>query len=197
MRRQKDEDTGLTPKQERFAQLVAGGMPNGKAYREAFESQASDDTCNRRGYDHVRAPAIVERVRSLRAQVADQAVLQLVDVLNETRRLMLATPAKLVRVDANGKVTFKLPHELDPDTAAAIASFEIDDLGRVKYRFWDKNAALDRAAKILGAFERDNRQKRDALTELMERLVGNVIGPSPEAARLPGVTFSGTEEEDD
>ncbi len=30
----------------------------------------------------------------------------------------------------------KLLHELDPDTRAAVASFEVDQYGVVKYGFW-------------------------------------------------------------
>ncbi|HNL91236.1 MAG TPA: hypothetical protein PKH05_19300, partial [Nitrospira sp.] len=48
---------------------------------------------------------------------------------------------------------------LDDATRAAVASFEIDATGRIKYRFWDKNAALEKAAKHLGLYKADNEQR--------------------------------------
>jgi hypothetical protein len=57
-----------------------------------------------------------------------------------------------------------LPNELDAATRAAVASFEIDEYGRVKYKFWDKNTALTNAAKIKGLFEVDNKQQAATVT---------------------------------
>lgn len=62
--------------------------------------------------------------------------------------------------------------ELDDDTAACIVGLEVleqwegvgDDrrlVGQLKkYKIADKNAALDKAAKILGMYERDNTQNQ-------------------------------------
>lgn len=57
--------------------------------------------------------------------------------------------------------------ELYDDTAAAVASFEqkLIKKGRkivgqiVKIRLWDKNAALEKAMKFHGLFEKDNKQR--------------------------------------
>jgi phage terminase small subunit len=66
-------------------------------------------------------------------------------------------------------------HELDDETAAAIASVEVREEfegqgeGRKlvgytkKIRFWDKPAAINMAMKHLGLFERDNSQRRENL----------------------------------
>ena len=63
-------------------------------------------------------------------------------------------------------------HELDDDTARVISGLEIYEewtgsgknrrfVGRVKkYRFADKNSALERAAKIRAMFTEDNRQRQ-------------------------------------
>ena len=54
---------------------------------------------------------------------------------------------------------------MSPDVRACIASMDFDrDTGRVtKIRFWDKNAALEKAMKHHGLYERDNDQKRENL----------------------------------
>ena len=44
-----------------------------------------------------------------------------------------------------------------------MASFEIDEYGRIRYKFWDKNVALINAAKILGLFAADNKQQLPVL----------------------------------
>jgi phage terminase small subunit len=80
---------------------------------------------------------------------------------------ILAEVAKLAHSDiagimaTDGKV--KLPHELDAVTRAAVASFKIDEYGRIEYKFWDKNTALEKAMKHLGLYEKDNAQKPAAL----------------------------------
>jgi phage terminase small subunit len=98
---------------------------------------------------------------------------------------MLSSPAGIIDLSDPKKPRVKLPHELDAATAAAISSFEIDDMGRIKYRFWDKNSSLERAAKILGAFKEDNRQK-NPITALLGQLSGNVLKPKPEGAEFDG-----------
>ena len=52
-------------------------------------------------------------------------------------------------------------HKLPPDLRATIASIEFDpETGAVKkLRFWDKNAALDKAMRHLALFDRDNSQR--------------------------------------
>jgi phage terminase small subunit len=76
-----------------------------------------------------------------------------------------------------GKLIVLMPNELDAATRSAVRSFKIDDLGRIEYHFWDKNAALERAAKILGLFKVENAQRADALGALLAGLQGNVVMP--------------------
>jgi hypothetical protein len=173
---------GLTPAREIFAQAVAGGM----SLRDAFIKSHPHAARWKIDGLHVKAsqmnaePAVQARIAAIQAEASERTVLKLVDVLEETRRIMLSTPAGIIDAKT-GKV--KLPHELDPATAAAVASFEIDDLGRIRYKFWDKNASLERAAKILGAFKKDNEQQVDPLAKLLATLAGNVFRPNPAAAK--------------
>lgn len=83
--------------------------------------------------------------------------------LRELGRLAYADPRKLVNADGS----LKQLHELDDDTAACIASFEVDELradgasiGQTKkIKVWDKNSAIEKAMKYLGLYEKDNEQK--------------------------------------
>ena len=94
--------------------------------------------------------------------------------LRETARIAYSDPRKIMHED--GRI--KMPHELDEDTAAAIASFEVSFDGSIKYKFWPKTTAIDQAHKIQGHYERDNKQKADPLRELLGALGGNVLGVS-------------------
>lgn len=76
--------------------------------------------------------------------------------------------------------SIKMPHELDEETAAAIASFKVSFDGGIEYKFWPKTTALDMANKIQGGYEKDNRQKTDPLRALLDSLSGNVLGVSRE-----------------
>ena len=55
----------LTPKQERFAQLVAGGSSQADAYREAFNSNGKDSTVHSEGSRLMKDPKVTARVDAL------------------------------------------------------------------------------------------------------------------------------------
>jgi len=57
-----------------------------------------------------------------------------------------------------------------------VASFKIDEYGRIEYKFWPKNAAIDMAMKHLGLFKEDNKQKGSGAAEFLAGLQSNVLG---------------------
>lgn len=168
---------GLTPPQEKFAQLVGGGKPAAEAYREAYPKSVKwKDEAVRVNASKLLADANVSlRVSQIQQAGARLAELDAAEVASEIKRVAFSDIAGIVKV-VGGKTVIRLPNELDAATRAAVASFEIDEFGRIKYKFWDKNSALDKAAKILGMYEKDNKQKSDPLVELIKGLGGNVIG---------------------
>ena len=167
-------EQGLTPRQEAFAVAVAAGSNLSDAYRDAYKAgrmtakQINEEACKL-----ANSPKVTQRIRALQGAAADVAILKAADILTETRRIAMSSVAAFFRED--GKL--KLPHELDPATRAAVASFEIDAKGTIKYRFWDKNAALDKAAKHLGLFAKDNDQQNAPLRDILASLGGRVICP--------------------
>lgn len=164
---------------------LATGTSQAEAYRRAYPTSRKwkAEVLHSRASEMAADRKVAARLAGLQAKVADVAILKAADILEETRRIALSTPAGIID-EKTGKV--RLPHELDAATAASISSFEIDDMGRIKYRFWDKNSSLERAAKILGLFEKDNGQKTNPLTELLATLNGNVLGPRPGAEQPEG-----------
>lgn len=102
----------------------------------------------------------VERAQAISGLTLDRT-------LQEVARLAYFDPRTLYRDDGN----LKRPDEWDDDTAAAVASVEAleeyegrgEDRELVGYtkkiKLWDKNAALDKAMRHLGAYEKDNSQR--------------------------------------
>lgn len=179
----KVNEHGLTPKREAFAVALASGRMNqSEAYRAAFTAtRMTAKQVHEEASKLARDPKVSQRISGIQAAAADRAGLTVEEIMRETRRLALSKPSGIIGW-RDGKRVVLMPDELDEATQAAIASFEIDDLGRIKYKFWDKNASLERGAKLLGMFEKDNAQKVDALATLLGALSGNVVGPAPGAA---------------
>ena len=159
---------GLTPQQERFAQLVGGGMPGVDAYRSAYPKSKKwkDASVRVNACQMLAATNISRRIQSIQESGAEIAGLKAANILEEVRRLAHSDIAGIMHPD--GRV--KLPHELDPVTRSSVASFKIDKDGQIEYKFWDKNASLEKAMKHLGLYKEDNNQKPATVTEV--RLVG-------------------------
>jgi phage terminase small subunit len=152
---------GLTPQQEKFAQGVGAGRSGVDAYRAAYPKAIGwkDESVRVEAAKMLARPNISQRVSKIQADGALQAGLDAGKILTEVARLAHSDIAGIMTED--GKV--KLPHELDPGTRAAVASFKIDEYGRIEYKFWDKNTALEKAMKHLGLYEKDNAQQPAAL----------------------------------
>jgi phage terminase small subunit len=166
---------GLTQQQEAFAVAVAAGSNLSDAYRKAYPRSLkwAPETVHEAASRLAANSKVSARIAALRTAAEKVSTLEAARVMDEIAKLAHSDISGVWHED--GRV--KLPHELDPVTRAAVASFEIDAKGVIKYRFWDKNAALEKAAKILGLFEKDNKQKTDPLQSLLDSLSGNVIGP--------------------
>ena len=107
-------------------------------------------------------PMVRELVDNLTANLQTITELTTERVLRETGRVAFFDRRKLFRPDG----TEKHPTEWDDDTAAAIS--HISATGPVPF---DKNAALEKAFKHLGLYERDNTERREDIRIIVE-LVG-------------------------
>ena len=169
-------DKQLTPQKEAFAQAVGSGqMTQSDAYRQAYPASKKwkDDSVHNKSSALMRDAQVKARVKQIQEVGAVKAGIVAGDILEELKRIALSDISGIID-KATGKVL--LPHELDPATRAAVASFKIDEYGRIEYKFWDKNSAIDKAMKHKGLFEVDNKQKTDPLAEVLKGLGGNVAG---------------------
>ncbi len=157
-------------------------MLHGNATKAALAAGYSPKTAGVIGGENLKKPAIASflaQKTSVIAKAQDERLEAMVltkeRVERETARLAFLDPRKLV--DSEGK-TIPL-HKLDDDTAAALHGVDIREhwvgsgdhrhISHVTYRYkvTGKNESLERAAKILGQFEKDNRQRSDPLTALL------------------------------
>ena len=166
---------GLTAQQETFAVAVAAGASLSDAYREAYPRSLkwARETVHEAASRMAANYKVNTRIYALRVAAEKLSTLEASRVLDEIAMLAHSDVSGIMHPD--GRV--KLPHELDAATRAAVASFEIDAKGTIKYRFWDKNSALDKAAKHLGLFERDDDQHNAPLRDILASLGGRVVVP--------------------
>ena len=171
---------GLTPQQEKFAQEVVKGNSLAEAYRAAYPKSVkwADATVWSQSSRLMANGKVSARAKALAQKVEERFAIDTEKLLREASRLAHSDIAGIMHPD--GRV--KLPHELDPETRAAVASFKIDEYGRIEYKFWDKNSALERLFKHKGLFEQDNAQRVDPLLDLISGLSGAVLKPVREQA---------------
>jgi phage terminase small subunit len=164
----------LTSQQELFCQSFASGLTQIDAYKKAYPKSEKwkPEALRVAGAKMMARGNVSVRIQVFQAASADLAELDGAEIMREIKRVALSDIGSIMHAD--GKV--KLPNELDAATRAAVASFEIDEYGRVKYKFWDKNTALANAGKIVGLFKEDNKQKADGLLGLLSGLSGNTVG---------------------
>lgn len=137
----------LRPKQQRFVEEY---LVDFNATQAAIRSGYSKRTARSIAQENLTKANIIEAIaieqnrRTVESELTAQRVLyQLACVcFQDFRRLY----------DSRGRQL--KPHQLDPMTAAAVAS--IEHTGRkIKYRFWSKTEALNMAGRYLKLFKED------------------------------------------
>ena len=167
----------LTPKQERFCLAYIETGNASEAYRIAYDAKGmKPESINRKAKELLDNGKITARLRAM----AEKAGLTVERTLREVARIAYSDPRRLFREDGS-----LIPVcELDDDTAAAVASIEVAEMGAEvvertrKIKFLDKNSALDKAMKHLGLFKADNDQK-----PLPGSVSIHVVGIEPAARR--------------
>jgi len=160
----------LLPKQAAF---IDEYLIDSNATQAAIRAGYSKKTAKQMGTENLSKPVIYAAIAAKQAildahRMARLASMELTKdrVALEIARLAFFDARKLF--NANGQ---PIPiQNLDDDTAAAVAGLEVLDQftgsgdSRVftgelkKYKIADKNAALEKAAKIVGSYEEDNAQ---------------------------------------
>lgn len=174
------------PKQAAF---IAEYLIDGNATQAALRAGYSPKTAYSIGQENLKKPEIAAKLAEKQAEVdarfkvrLDEMQLTEERVAREVARLSFFDPRKMFAPDGRPlNVT-----ELDDDTAACIVGLDVLEeyagtgedrvlVGHVKkYKIADKNAALDKAAKILGLFKKDNEQPGAATANAIQSLLANM-----------------------
>jgi phage terminase small subunit len=164
----------MTPQREAFATELASGCTQAEAYRRAFPKSRrwKDETVWKRASELAAVGEVQGRVRELVAKAAATNQITVDRVLREMGRLAFFDPRRLMHDDG----TPKAMNELDDDTAAVIAGLEVARIGNgdvglgevLKFKFADKNAALEKLAKHLGMYREDNDQQRPIVAPTLD-----------------------------
>lgn len=155
----------LTPKQETFCQRYLEMGNASEAYRLSYDvKKATDKTVWESASKLLADPKVTARVNELKEIHLKRHSVNVHRVLQEYSRLAYLDIRKAFNEDG----TLKPVHELDSDTAAAIAGIDVvenqaaasigsDGIKIInsytkKLKFVDKKGALDSLAKYLGMF---------------------------------------------
>lgn len=144
----------LSAEDKRKAFVEAFFVHNENITKAAVEAGFSEKTAYQAGSRLLKDVRVSTEIAKRRTEIVAALELSTERTIKEVSRLAFCDPRKLV--DENGRL--KQLHELDDDTAAAIASIEVDKDGGIKYKFWDKNSAIEKAAKVQGLYQKDNEQ---------------------------------------
>lgn len=173
---------GLTIQQRLF---VAEYLRDRNGTQAAIRAGYSPRTAQQQASDLLLKPLIREQIEAFVIKAEEKASLTVERTLREVARLAFFDPRKLLNPDGSPKPI----NELDDDTAACLAGMEIMEqfegsgsdrvfVGHVKkYKIADKNAALEKAMKHLGQYEKDNAQTMNPLAELFRQVVGTPLRP--------------------
>lgn len=173
---------GLLPKQAKF---VAEYLICGNATQAALAAGYSEKTAYKIGAENLKKPQIASLLSQKQVEIAarqderlEAMELTRERVAREIARIAFFDPRKMFDAEGNPLAIT----ELDDNTAACIVGLEVAEqwegsgadrvlTGHVKkYKIADKNSALDKAAKILGMFSEDNRQRIDPLADLLRTI---------------------------
>lgn len=151
-------------------------------YQSAIYAGYSEKTAASQASQLLDDPEISEYLNKLRSLQSERTFVNADKVQAEIARLAFSDLRDYY--DENGFL--KLPHQLTDDAAAALAGIEIEEnfgvcdgerqkIGETKkIKLYDKLTALDKLARRLGMFEKDNNQLRPVLPKVMSI---NIVAP--------------------
>lgn len=177
---------GLLPKQAAFiAEYLIDGNATQAAIRAGYSPKSAHVVC----HEILKNPSVKAKLAEKQAEAdarlkvrLDEMQLTEERVAREVARLSFFDPRKMFAADGRPLAIT----ELDDDTAACIVGLDVLEeyagtgedrilVGHVKkYKIADKNAALDKAAKILGLFKKDNEQPGAATANAIQSLLANM-----------------------
>lgn len=169
----------LTPKQAEFVAAYLEDLNATRAYLAVYSDVKSNDVARANAARLLAKANVQEAIRAGKAARAERVEIRQDKVLTEIARLAFSDPRSAFNADGSLKPIKEWSDEL----AASIASIKVKrvledgaqtEVAEVK--FWDKNSALEKAAKHLGVYEADNKQKNPAWGPDAESRLAYLLG---------------------
>ncbi len=188
----------LTPKQRAF---VAEYLKDRNATAAAKRAGYSKVAAGQAGHAALKNPDIRAEIDRLNDELMNEAKriagLTLERLTLEVARGAFFDPRKLMHEDGRPKEL----HELDDDTASAIAGIDIEEIyagrgeerasiGRIhKFKLVDRKAFVDMGLKVLGAYKEDNSQRNpgEALTDFLKGMKRSAVPVVAEVEQHEGL----------
>lgn len=159
----------LTKKQDIFATEYVKLDDASAAYRIAYNtSKMKDATVNRNAHQLLKNNKVATRVRQLQKIAAEEAKRhfrinskELLGHLNILRQSRIDEYVEFVHVPGEGHVLqFKPFEELTEEQLMCIESIKQNRFGEIELKLHGKDWTIEKIAKHIGFYEKDNEQKR-------------------------------------
>lgn len=180
-KRKPSKKRGLTQKQDRFCHEYIVDL---NATQAVIRAKYSKKTAAVIGHENLRKPDIQQKISQLQAELREKAkddpdIADAEEVLQGFTKETRFRLGNLCKDDGS----FKLPHELDPITQNVVSGVDIEQrmavlqsgeikatVLKLKYKIPEKFKSREAIGKHYGIFEKDNKQKRITLEELLAAL---------------------------
>ena len=162
----------LTSKMAGFAlAIVDPDNSKSDAYRLHYNTEnMSPQVVNNEASKLMKLPKVAARIQELRDAVQERALVTKVDILTELQHIGFGNLADVA--EWNGRtVTLKNSETLSPELTSLVAEVSETKQG-VKIKLHDKLEALDKMAKIVGAYNEPERQGDIHITKVTVVLAG-------------------------
>jgi phage terminase small subunit len=191
-------DDGMTERKRAFvAEYLRSNNGTQSAIKAGYSAKTAQQASSRLLKDVVIRTAITAHQAAVIEKVQNEAGISLERTLREIARLAYFDPRRMFDAKGNPLAI----HDLDDDTAAAVAGLDVLEewegsgqdrvlIGHVKkWKLADKKGALDMLMKHLGGYKADNKQTgeatAEALAEFMAGLRNSGAGSIQVAKKAP------------
>ena len=156
---------GLTNKQEAFARQVLILGSYSKAYRVAYDAENMlDKTVHNKAYELSKHGEVGGRISELRNRAEKANDVTMDRIIRELARIAFQDITSIV--DKDGLIDFS---KLTDDQRATISGIKVSEVSTgddslikiIEIKTNNKEFALDKLTKILGGYDKDNKQKGD------------------------------------
>lgn len=171
----------LTDKQRRFCEEYLIDL---NATQAAIRAGYSEKTAYSIGDENLRKPEIADFVKKLQLEQSERTKVTADMVIQELAKIGFSDIKNYFGSDEDQKDITQLENKL----SAAVSSIKVTEMSgdgwsktTKEFKLHDKIAALDKLGKHTGIFEKDNKQKGEAIKSPVIQILPLNDKPKPEA----------------